>query len=319
MKVSVVIPTRNEEAALPCLLDSLLHQSKPPDEILIADGGSVDRTIDVATTYAREGVRALVLGPAYPGRGRNAGVLAARNEWIAFIDAGCEADPRWIEALTGEVGADPARPAVVFGSYRVRLATEWERAQAVAHVPPVDAALGCRPPFIASSLVHRVAWEAAGRFREDLRAAEDLLFFEGLIAAAVPVMRSARAVVTWRLAQGPGGVFRRFRLYSAHHLAAGVGRTWHRRVMAMDVAALLLAAAGALAPAAFAVLTVAALARLAKTVLERGGNIAPASPWRPDRLARVALLLLLADLATWAGALDHVRGRAASRTGDHST
>lgn len=318
MKVSVVVPVRNEEATLAALLDSLLRQTEPPDEILIADGGSTDSTAKVARAYAECGVRVLSLGPAYPGRGRNAGILAARNEWSAFVDAGCEADPSWLEALTGEVRAEPTRPGVVFGSYRVRLETEWERAQALAYVPGIDPVTGCRPPSTASCLVHRAAWAAAGGFREDLRAAEDLLFFEGLARAAVPVMRSARAVVAWRLAEGPSEVFRRHRLYSAHHLAAGLGRTWHRRVMAMDGAGLLLAAAGAFAPTAFALLVVAVFARLTKTVLQRDVNIAPVSPWRPDRLARVALLLLLADLATWAGALDHIRRRSASISG-HAT
>jgi Glycosyl transferase family 2 len=316
VKVSVVIPARNEEATLPSLLDSLLRQTEPPAEILVADGGSADRTTEVARAYADRGVRVLPIGPAYPGRGRNAGAAAARSDWIAFIDAGCEAHAGWMEALVAEVRADPAQPAVVFGSYTVSLATEWDRAQALTYVPPVDPATGCRPASIASCLVHRAAWEAAGRFREDLRAAEDLLFFEGVTAAGVPVRRSPRALITWRLPPGPGGVFRRFRLYSAHHLAAGLSRTWHRRVMTMDAIALLLAISGIVVPIVLVVLALGAMARVVKTVHGRAANIAPASPWRPDRLLRVALLLLLADVAAWAGALDHWRAgpRTASRT-----
>jgi hypothetical protein len=309
VKVSVVIPARNEEASLPSLLDSLLNQTVPPAEILVADGGSSDRTIEVAASYADRGVRVLQLGPAYPGRGRNAGAAVACSDWIAFIDAGCEADRGWIDALTAEVWATPAEPAIVFGSYDVLLAGEWERAQALTYVPPVDPATGCRPASIASCLVHRVAWEAAGRFREDLRAAEDLLFFEGVTAARVPVRRSARAMITWRLPAGPRGVFRRFRLYSAHHLAAGMSRTWHRRVMTMDGAAVVLALGAVVVPNVLVLLVLGAIARVLKTVLTRAGNIAPASPWRPDRLARVAWLLLLADVATWAGALDRLRTR----------
>ena len=308
MKVSVVVPARNEEKALPELLDSLLVQSLPPDEIIVADGGSTDRTVELASSYAGRGVKVLILGPAYPGRGRNAGVGAARNEWLAFIDAGCEADPRWLEALADLADKGGSRPRAVFGAYRARLRDEWERAQALGVVPPVDPASGCPPPVIVSSLLHRSAWEAAGPFREDLRAAEDLLFFERLKAAGVPMARAPRAVVTWQLPSGPWAAFRRFRLYSRHHLAAGLYKTWHLRVMAMDVTAAVLLVAAPSVPAARWVLAGAVAGRLLRTVAVRQGNIAPAAAFRPDRVARVAVILLLADIAAWAGAVDYLLG-----------
>jgi hypothetical protein len=312
IKVSVVVPVRNEAATLPQVLDSLFRQSRPPDEIVIADGGSTDHTADAASAYAGRGVRVVALGPAYPGRARNEGVLAARNDWLAFIDAGCEAHPEWLEGLLAAVGEGSDLPCAIYGSYEVRRDTEWERAQALAYVAPVDPATGCRPLSIASSLIHRAAWAAAGRFREDLRAAEDLLFFARLEAAGVPILRSARALVTWRLPEGPAAVFKRFRLYSAHHMSAGLSRSWHRRVMAMDVAAVLMAAGAPLGWGLLLLLGIASLARLLRTVLVRRRNIAPLSAFRPDRLARVGIILVLADAAVWAGAVDHLRARAAS-------
>jgi glycosyltransferase involved in cell wall biosynthesis len=307
VKVSVVVPVRNEEESLPLLLDSLLRQSTPADEILIVDGGSTDRTTTVAAAYAQRGVRVLSLGPAYPGRGRNEGAAAAQNDWVAFIDAGCEADPEWLGALIAAAGPDAAAPCAVFGSYDVRRETEWERAQALAYIPALEPATGCRPLSIASALVHRAAWAAAGRFREDLRAAEDLVFFGRLQAAGVPVRRCPRAVVTWRLPPRPSAMFRRFRLYSAHHLSAGLAWTWHRRVMATDGAAALLALGGLFARVPLLLLVLMAFARVVKTVHDRQANIAPRFAWRPDRIARVAVVLLLADAAVWMGALDHVR------------
>ena len=44
MKVSVVVPVRDEEHSIRELLDSLLRQTHPPDQIVITDGGSVDAT-----------------------------------------------------------------------------------------------------------------------------------------------------------------------------------------------------------------------------------------------------------------------------------
>jgi glycosyltransferase involved in cell wall biosynthesis len=311
LKVSVIVPVRDEERSLPVLLRSLFAQTHPPDEILVADGGSQDQTASLAEAEATRGVRVLRLGPAYPGRGRNQGALAARNDWLAFIDAGCEAGPEWLEALESAVRAEDG-PSVVFGSFQVTLPDEWARAQALTYVAPEDPVTGCRPPSIASALVHRAAWEAAGRFREDLRAAEDLLFFEGLDAARVPRRQAPRAIVTWELAAGPAAMFRRFRRYSAHHLAAGLSRTWHRRVLAMDAAALGLFLVGFWAPAAWLLLAAAGGARLLRTIFVRRANILPHAAFRPDRILRVALLLFLADLALVLGTIDHLRGHRAA-------
>ena len=47
MKVSVCITVFNEEGSIGELLDSLLKQTKKPGEIVIVDGGSKDKTVDV--------------------------------------------------------------------------------------------------------------------------------------------------------------------------------------------------------------------------------------------------------------------------------
>jgi len=47
-KLSVIIPARNEEKNLPRLLRSLQSQSTPPEEIIVVDDGSTDRTAAVA-------------------------------------------------------------------------------------------------------------------------------------------------------------------------------------------------------------------------------------------------------------------------------
>jgi len=113
MKVSVVVPVRDEERSLGALLDSLLAQTTPPDEIVLADGGSTDATVALARTYADRGVRLLEIGPAYPGQGRNAAIREARNDWVALVDGGCVADPAWLENLLSSREALPAEAGVV--------------------------------------------------------------------------------------------------------------------------------------------------------------------------------------------------------------
>ena len=78
MKVSVIIPVRNEEASIRILLDNLLKQTLRPDEIIITDNGSTDRTAEIISEYVRRGepVRLLREEAGLPGRGRN---VAARR------------------------------------------------------------------------------------------------------------------------------------------------------------------------------------------------------------------------------------------------
>ena len=53
-RVSLIITVRNEESALPALLNSLQKQERRPDEIVIADGGSTDETIPLFRAFASE-------------------------------------------------------------------------------------------------------------------------------------------------------------------------------------------------------------------------------------------------------------------------
>src|ERR687895_767637 len=101
MKVSVIVPVRDEEHSIRELLDSLLSQTRPPDEIVITDGGSVDATPQIIEEYIQRGapVRLIRAGAALPGRGRNLGAAEAQFEWLGFTDAGIRVNRDWLEKL----------------------------------------------------------------------------------------------------------------------------------------------------------------------------------------------------------------------------
>jgi glycosyltransferase involved in cell wall biosynthesis len=80
--ITIVIPTLNEEAYLPKILNALALQTHPADEIIIADAGSMDETIAIAKSY---GLR--VIQGGLPAVGRNAGARFAKSELVLFLDA----------------------------------------------------------------------------------------------------------------------------------------------------------------------------------------------------------------------------------------
>jgi glycosyltransferase involved in cell wall biosynthesis len=89
--VSVVIPTYNRAALLPRAIASAVANVSAGDEILVVDDGSTDRTAEVVRRYGGR-VRYLPVPHAGAGAARNAGIGAAANPLIAFLDS----DDEWL-------------------------------------------------------------------------------------------------------------------------------------------------------------------------------------------------------------------------------
>lgn len=82
MLLSIIIPTLNEENYLPRLLRTIKKQSFKDFEIIAADAGSKDKTVELAKAAGCKVVKG-----GRPARGRNKGVKKARGKLILFLDA----------------------------------------------------------------------------------------------------------------------------------------------------------------------------------------------------------------------------------------
>lgn len=96
MKVSVVIPAYNEEKYLEKVLHSLNRQTVPPDEIIVVDNNSTDKTASIARTLGARVITEKLQGitPA-----RNRGFNSSRFEIIARCDADTIVPKDWIEKI----------------------------------------------------------------------------------------------------------------------------------------------------------------------------------------------------------------------------
>lgn len=96
MKISVVIPAYNEEAYIGNCLDSLMQQEVKPDEIIVINNNSTDKTVDIVKKYPVRIVREKEQGmiPA-----RNRGFNEAQYEIIARTDADTILPPDWIKKI----------------------------------------------------------------------------------------------------------------------------------------------------------------------------------------------------------------------------
>lgn len=95
--ISVIVPTLNEGKYLPSCLSSLSNQSWPGRyQIIVVDGGSTDRTVEVARKYAD---KVLVEPGKRVGAARNIGAKESDGDILAFIDADTCAGRNWLSAI----------------------------------------------------------------------------------------------------------------------------------------------------------------------------------------------------------------------------
>jgi glycosyltransferase involved in cell wall biosynthesis len=115
MLISVIVCAHNEEAYIVPALLSLLGQSRPPDEILVIDNASTDRTRAVAA--AIPGVRVV----EEPNKGlviaRERGRREAKGDVLVYVDADCRAPRTWLARIARRFVNRPDLIALS-GSYR---------------------------------------------------------------------------------------------------------------------------------------------------------------------------------------------------------
>lgn len=115
LKLSVIVCAFNEEHYVAACLHSLLAQSRLPDEIILVNNASTDRTAAVARGIP--GV--IVVDEARKGlvKAREAGRLAATGDVLCYLDADCRAPLQWLERVERRFVGAPKVVAVT-GPYR---------------------------------------------------------------------------------------------------------------------------------------------------------------------------------------------------------
>ena len=185
--VSVVIPTFNREGFIEQCVVSALQQSKKPDEVIVVDDGSTDKTWDVLRTLGfsdskeeRNSLRYIFQRNKGVSAARNLGIKAAKYRYIAFLDS----DDLWLEKKLEKQISSLESQSI---RYRLSHTNEiWVRngVRVNAHLKHEKNGgdifiqclkLCCISP--SSSLVDRSVFDDFGFFDENLPACEDYDFW----------------------------------------------------------------------------------------------------------------------------------------------
>jgi glycosyltransferase involved in cell wall biosynthesis len=301
-RVSLVCTVRDEADNIAALLDSMLAQTRPPDEIVVNDCNSRDGTAGVVERYIAAGhpVRLVRGGHNIPS-GRNNAIRHAHGPLIACTDAGLTLDSHWLERIIAPIECGAAD--ITGGFFRAAPRSLFELAlgatnyRDAAEIDPAGFL-----PFGKSVAFRKDAWQRVGGYPEWASHCEDLLFALALQRAGCRFAFAPDALVLFRPRSSPQAFARQYFLYAR---GDGVANLWPRRhairYVTYIIAVLLLIAARRW-PWLLGLLGIGGLA-YTRAPLRRLRARAPALPPR-DLAAAAALIPLIrviGDLAKMAG------------------
>lgn len=147
---TIVLTVHNRADRVRRTLLSLSAQTHRPLQIVVVDNGSSDASPEVCRTWREEMLHAeaacglsidLIDEPQGGAcRARNAGLRAARGEWVSFFDDDDEMSPRFIEQMLAAAARQPAaqwvltRTRMVLPDGRERIRSGWARPRTIDHL-----------------------------------------------------------------------------------------------------------------------------------------------------------------------------------------
>ncbi len=223
MRVSLIATVLNEGESIRRLMDSIVAQTRQPDEVVICDGGSGDDTVSILKEYSDRLPLSVIERPgANISQGRNAAIGSATGDIIAVTDAGVRLDPAWLERLVEPFEGDPECPAVA-GFFLPDAHTPFEVAMGATVLPALsDINPATFMPSSRSVAFRRSAIEQLGGYPEWLDFCEDLVLDFRLVARHGAFAFAPEAVVYFRPRSSLPVFFKQYYQYARGDGKAGL-------------------------------------------------------------------------------------------------
>ena len=203
-KTSLVITTLNEALTIELLLNALLKQTRQPDQVIIVDGGSGDKTVQIIQQFLKnnrshpvaKNFVLKILKNSNRTTARNWAITQSRHSLIAITDAGCIPQPSWLEKLL-KTYQDTQAP--IIGGFFFGLPESSFEQAVVAYTLQMPDKINPKTfmPTTRSVLITKTAWQKLEGFNTALSKNEDYDFFYRARLHNIPIAFAKEALVGW--------------------------------------------------------------------------------------------------------------------------
>lgn len=178
----------NEEKNIDFFIKSLLNQTKRPNEIIIVDGGSTDKTYEILKKFSNKNkiLKVYQKKGLNISQGRNYAISKAKNEIIAGVDAGTKYNLDWLEKMSKGFRGD-----FCFGKTLPLINSHFQKILAKKMRQQFGSA--------RNMIFKKSVWHKVGGYPEDMKIAEDSVFYARLEKKGVKIYFIPDAVGYWEM------------------------------------------------------------------------------------------------------------------------
>ncbi len=241
LTVAALMPCLNEELSVDTTFKMVFGGTRVPDEVIVADGGSTDGTLEKVKAWQARGFPIILIhnDRVFAGAGRNRAAANSTADVFISMDFGNGFDATYVEDMVAPFEKDPT-VGVVAGTFQPVAQTPFERCVAVIDytknmlvdrlTPEERSARAPKDGQLAPGM--SVAWsrsvyERTGGQPEWLRAAEDILFGHRVLALSPHIALQPTSLVYHHMRSSLRDYFRMRMIYTMGRLRAGLfGRTY---------------------------------------------------------------------------------------------
>lgn len=227
-RVSILVPAHNAAPWLAQTLDSALAQSWPHCEVIVAENGSTDATLELARRYESRGVRVLALPAMTAAAARNRAWAVSTGDFIQYLDADDLLSPDKIAAQLADLQGQPGSISLsALGEFRdgeslatARVFRAWpiySTGEPAHWLADLLGAFG-RSGYVAVHqwLTPRALIEQVGPWEETLTVQDDGEFFSRVVLAARGLRATLAPVAYYRRHAGPTSLSAAYRTDRRH-------------------------------------------------------------------------------------------------------
>lgn len=212
-KLSLIITTFNEEKSMGIWCDSILAQTRLPDEIVLVDSMSTDNTVNIIKNKLSSTniTLSIFIEKCNISKGRNIAISKARYDNILVTDAGVELSHTWIELMAKKL----SECDVVAGYYSFSGEQWFQKSYSrLFYKSPEQIDESTFLPSSRSLALTRKAWESVSGYNESYDIGEDTEFDLKLKSRGYGISFEPNALVTWELRDSLYKLSKQHYLYS---------------------------------------------------------------------------------------------------------